>query len=266
MSAETFAERVEYYCDNDAYGYDQTYRWGQYGDFDCSSLMYQCGYDIGLPLTHEGYRYTGSMVADFSAIGATILDGVQTCDSLQRGDILLNVVNHTVAYLGDGMVGGARINEKGTATGGQPGDQTKNEICVHSFYSYPWDYVIRLPRTDEGDGYYGVLECDGYFGELSIRRTQTIFGCWVDGEVWHQWPENAAHLLACTSGWSYDYSLAGSPVIRALQNWLGVEADGLAGADTVRALERRFGYEADGVLDCPSMTVAALQRWLNEQL
>ena len=63
---------------------------------------------------------------------------------LVRGDILLNETYHTAIYLGDGMMAHASGNEFGTATGGQPGDQTGREICVRSYYDYPWDGVLRL--------------------------------------------------------------------------------------------------------------------------
>lgn len=66
---------------------------------------------------------------------------------LKRGDVLL-VHNkdrqHTAVYLGDNKIASARINEKGTTTGGTPGDQTGREICISAFDpSYPWETVLR---------------------------------------------------------------------------------------------------------------------------
>lgn len=271
-SAEQFAQRVEYYCENDNYGYDQTYRWGQYGDFDCSSLMYQCGYDIGMDLTTSGYRYTGDMIQNFSAAGCEVLSlNTTNYSQLLRGDILLNVASHTVCYLGNGKVGGARINEKGTATGGTPGDQTGKEICVHDYYNYPWDYVLRIPASSsEGEKYYGRLDVDGYWGENTSRRLQTVFDTYVDGEIWHQWPENKQS--AFTGGWCYDYTLAGSPVIRSLQSFLNsnvglsLSCDGIIGAATIRGLQRYFGTTVDGTLWAASPCVMKMQEWLNGKL
>lgn len=43
-------------------------------------------------------------------------------------------------------------NEKGTATGGKPGDQTGRECLVRNYRNYPWDCVLRYkepkPKPD----------------------------------------------------------------------------------------------------------------------
>ena len=52
-------------------------------------------------------------------------------------------------YIGSGQIVQASINEKGTATGGKPGDQTAKEFLVRSYYNHPWDYVLRYPETAE---------------------------------------------------------------------------------------------------------------------
>ena len=38
----------------------------------------------------------------------------------------------------------ASINENGKISGGAPGDQTGREVCIRSWYSKPWNYVIRF--------------------------------------------------------------------------------------------------------------------------
>lgn len=40
-------------------------------------------------------------------------------------------------------VAGARIDEHENASGGAPGDQTGREVCVHGYYNYPWNGVLR---------------------------------------------------------------------------------------------------------------------------
>lgn len=129
-------------ANDDSHGYDQDSRWGP--DYDCSSLIYEAfrvGGGFDLP-THSGY--TGSMITDFTAAGFTWLPGIgNDASQLQRGDILLNTVNHTELYLGSGMNVGAHTNEFGGITGGQSGDQTGSEISVSGYYSYPWDGVLR---------------------------------------------------------------------------------------------------------------------------
>ena len=129
-------------ADDDSHGYDQENRWGP--DYDCSSLVYEAfrvsgGFDLPV---HVGN--TVSMVADFTAAGFTWLPGQgNTAAGLQRGDILLNIVNHVEIYLGAQMNVGAHINEFGGITGGRTGDQTGNEISQSGYYAYPWDGVLR---------------------------------------------------------------------------------------------------------------------------
>lgn len=127
---------------DNSHGYDWDNRWGP--DYDCSSLVYESfrvGGGFDLPV-HSGNTQT--MISDFTAAGFTWLPGIgNSASGLQRGDILLNITTHTEIYLGDGMNVGAHINEFGGVRGGQPGDQTGNEISEGGYYSYPWDGVLR---------------------------------------------------------------------------------------------------------------------------
>lgn len=45
-------------------------------------------------------------------------------------------------------IGHAAIDERGKASGGNAGDQTGGEICTRSWYSSPWDVVLR-PKSAE---------------------------------------------------------------------------------------------------------------------
>ena len=40
-------------------------------------------------------------------------------------------------------IGHASIDEKGKASGGSAGDQTKKEVCIRSWYNGKWDFVAR---------------------------------------------------------------------------------------------------------------------------
>lgn len=40
-------------------------------------------------------------------------------------------------------IGHASINENGKTKNGQAGDQTNKEVCVRSWYSKPWSFVLR---------------------------------------------------------------------------------------------------------------------------
>lgn len=110
------------------------------------------------------------------------------------------------------------------------------------------------------------ITVDGYWGSATTKRLQEVLGTVADGEIWHQWKPNAQP--AFTSGWQYDTTQKGSPVITALQKKLGVTADGIIGKTTINALIKRYMGESgatvcDGRLDAGSLTVKALQRRLN---
>lgn len=127
-------------------GYDQIYRWGEMGDWDCSSAVITAWESAGVPVKTNGATYTGNIRSVFLKCGfkdVTRSVNRDTGKGLLRGDVLLNEVHHVAMYVGGGMEVEASINEKGTATGGKPGDQTGKEFKVRSYRNYPWDCVLR---------------------------------------------------------------------------------------------------------------------------
>lgn len=135
-------------ANDDTHGYDQGSRWSP--DYDCSSLVISAWKQAGVNLT---CTYTGNMYANmvnkgFSDITSQV--NLATGSGLARGDVLLNVANHTAMYIGNGQICEATGNEKGGITGGQTGDQTGREICINSYRNYPWNYVLRYVAEDGG--------------------------------------------------------------------------------------------------------------------
>lgn len=126
-------------ANNDAHGYSQSDRWNI--DRDCSSLVIDCYQRAGIPVKTNGATYTGNMLAAFLKSGFHIVN--TKTDSLQPGDVLLNVKNHAAMYIGDNKIVQAAISENGTIYG-KPGDQTGKEIAIYNYYNYPWDYVLRF--------------------------------------------------------------------------------------------------------------------------
>lgn len=45
-------------------------------------------------------------------------------------------------------IGHASIDERGKASGGAAGDQTGGEVCIRTWYSSPWDVVLRPKSAD----------------------------------------------------------------------------------------------------------------------
>lgn len=146
QDAVNFAVGIAY---DDRHGYSQDNRWGP--DYDCSSLMIQSWENAGVPVKSNGATYTGNMYEVFIRCGFTdVTSRVNTSNGvgLQYGDVLLNDVHHTAMYIGNNQIVHASINEKGTAHGGQTGDQTGREICVRSYYNYPWNHILRFQEDE----------------------------------------------------------------------------------------------------------------------
>ena len=132
-------------------GYDQEYRWGERGDYDCSSAVISAWEQAGVPLKTHGATYTGNMENICYACGfSNVTDSVNlaTGEGLQPGDICLNRLHHVAMAHGDGRLVHASINELGRAVGGQPGDQTGREFCIRSYYNYPWNVILRYSEKN----------------------------------------------------------------------------------------------------------------------
>lgn len=181
-------------ANDDSHGYDQIYRWGERGDYDCSSAVITAYKTAGVPLA---CTYTGNMKQDMLRNGFADVTGyvnLYNGDGLITGDVLLNEVHHTAMYIGNGQEAEASINEFGGATGGRPGDQTGREILIRPYRNYPWDCVLRymgdtsapyrptLRLYDKGETVRELqrllndngshLEEDGDFGQLTLAAVK----------------------------------------------------------------------------------------------
>jgi hypothetical protein len=203
---------MESHANDNAHGYDQMYRWGEKGDYDCSSAVITAWQSAGVPVKSRGATYTGNMLNIFKKCGFKVITSRVnrlTGAGLKRGDVLLNTAHHTAMYCGDGKEVEASINEKGKATGGAPGDQTGHEFLIRSYRNYPWTHVLRYAENDPvlrkgsaGDavktiqamlifcGYpCGRAGADGDFGPdtyNALTAFQRAKGLIVDGEYGSQ--------------------------------------------------------------------------------
>lgn len=147
---EKAIQQMEAWARADSHGYDQDYRWGEKGDYDCSSAIISAWENAGVPVKSKGATYTGDMRTVFLSCGfkdITNKVNVATGAGLIRGDVLLNTVHHTAMYCGNGKEVEASINEKGTAHGGKPGDQTGKEFLIRNYRNYPWDCILRYQES-----------------------------------------------------------------------------------------------------------------------
>ena len=139
---------MENLANDSAHGYDQAYRWGEQGDYDCSSAVITAWEYAGVPVKTNGAVYTGNMYGIFTALGFTDVTAdvnLATGEGLVRGDVLLNHERHVAMYCGNGQEVEALANENGGLTGGQPGDQTGNEIAIRAYRNFPWNAILRYP-------------------------------------------------------------------------------------------------------------------------
>lgn len=172
---------------DNSHGYDQIYRWGERGDYDCSSAVITACEEAGIPLKTAGATYTGNMKSAALKIGCfdDVIHSVNlaTGDGLMPGDILLNEAHHVAMFAGNGQIVHASINEKGTATGGTPGDQTGREFCVRSYYNKPWNVILRYTGGDADIqitdyNATGVVRVSDF---LNVRLTPSTAGTIVGG-------------------------------------------------------------------------------------
>ena len=146
---EKAVQQMETWAKDNSHGYDQIYRWGEKGDYDCSAAVIQACQNAGIPVKTGGATYTGNMLKVFLKNGFEVVThevNIKTGAGLIRGDVLLNTSRHTAMYCGNGKEVEASINEKGTATGGKPGDQTGREFLIRSYRNYPWTHVLRYTK------------------------------------------------------------------------------------------------------------------------
>ena len=125
---------------DNTHGYSQSVRYGP--SYDCSSLIISAYRQAGIPL--PGATYTGNMRPAMLSSGfrdVTSEINMATGAGLQRGDVLLNIANHTAMSIGGGQIVHARSSEGTSDTI----DNSGNEIRTQPYYLYSggWDCVLR---------------------------------------------------------------------------------------------------------------------------
>lgn len=121
--------------------------------------------------------------------------------------------------------------------------------------------VIKKPSKSTS----GKIAEDGWWGSGTTRKAQEVFGTGIDGVISNQL---SCYKHLCPGILSAEWGTVkrgGSALVKAMQVWLGITADGYIGSQFIIALQRKFGLPADGVLSSPSKCIAAFQHWLNEQ-
>ena len=145
------------------HGYDNTEggRWGQHGDYACSTLQITAYQQAGVPVKTKGATVTANMRDIFLKCGfedVTAHVNFKTCQGMQRGDILLTPGRHTEMYIGSKRVIGARGNAYGDGPEhGKPGDQG-GEIVKGEYYNFPWQFCLRYVGIPADT----IIQCGSY--------------------------------------------------------------------------------------------------------
>ena len=104
--------------------------------------------------------YSVFLSCGFEDVTGTV--NLVTGAGLRHGDVLLNTTHHTAMYCGNGKEVEASINERGTAVGGAPGDQTGHEFLIRSYRNFPLNHVLRAKAQPQAV-YYTVQRGDPLF-------------------------------------------------------------------------------------------------------
>lgn len=154
--SERIAQTAEHLIEHYAHGYSQPNRDGDGtvetitysdgstatvhgGDYDCSELVKVCA-NCAISGQYDNpisYMWTGNEYHELTTHGFEVISP----DQVSRGDIVLRE-GHTEIYLGDGIVGGARIGDDGID--GEQGDQGGWEITNGNYDPDDWEVAFAL--------------------------------------------------------------------------------------------------------------------------
>ena len=227
---------MENTANDNSHGYDQIYRWNEKGDYDCSSAVITAWQNAGVPVKTKGATYTGNMYNVFLSCGfkdVTSSVNLSTGAGLMRGDVLLNHQKHVAMYCGNGKEVEASINEKGTATGGQPGDQTGKEFLIRSYRNYPWNVILRYGSGSSGGG-------------SSTPTTKTYLQKGDNGEAVKTMQKMLIAIgYSCGScGADGDFGNDTLNALKKFQADFNLEVDGLYGSASKAKLESEFNKKS----------------------
>lgn len=80
-----------------------------------------------------------------------------------------------------------------------------------------------------------------------------------DGIIQGQVRQSGNQNLTCIA-----FGNGGSPLIKAIQKKLNINADGYLGKDTIKALQKYYKTSIDGVISPQSKMIMAMQKTLNQ--
>ena len=171
------------------------------GDADCSSLVKRILAALWL-VSWDSYMWTGNERQILASAGFERRNKWNPV----RGDVLWRE-GHTEVYLGDGLCGGARIDESGTVLGTVPGDQTGREVASGPYEPTRWESCWRYVGGEDVDGIpvpeavaqlmEHAIDHDASHGYSQANRDGD--GGWEDVTLWTEEPDapTAGETMDC---------------------------------------------------------------------
>lgn len=190
-------------------------------DRDCASAILTCLSACGL-LPMSTYMWTGNERELLKECGYVQIN----LRNLKRGDILWKT-GHTEMYLGNGLQGGARIDENGGTHGYTAGDQTGNEIGRSAFDQSYW-------KWESAWRYFGTRTVGGIPVE---EATAQVMDHLIDHRAhgYSQDNRNGGGIEHITLSWE------GEPMPKAM-----LDVDGWLGHDTIWGWQEAMHTPLDG--------------------
>ena len=249
LRKEVAAQLMEHLVEHEWHGYSQYARWGdgegycyvsvggesykiEQGDRDCSSAVINCYQVAGIPVWTRGATYTGNMKECFLYTGAFKWHPMKygKCEDgyiPDRGDVLLNITNHTAMMRNKSELMEFSISETG-GIHGATGDQTGRESRIRPYYNYPWD---------------GCLEC---IDETYIDGTKAADSGVYTGLAKGAAGEDVKKMQTMLSAIGYQVRVDGvfdadtRTVLKEFQRAAGITVDGIYGNETMAALTAEY--------------------------
>lgn len=110
------------------------------------------------------------------------------------------------------------------------------------------------------------ITVDGQWGTATTKKAQEVFGTGVDGIVSNQLAAYKGICAGVVGSFQWENTKrGGSALIKAIQNKVGVSADGYIGPGTIKAMQKWLGCTQDGCFSNPSTCIKKFQEWLNQQ-
>ena len=137
--------------------------------YDCSAFVIHAYRYGGLSLSNA--TYTGNMYESFLAEGfedVTSQVDLNTGEGMIAGDVLLNTIEHTEIYTGNGKKIGAHTDRYAKA----------DQVSENAYSNHPWNYVLRYVVTDKTENSKSVSS-DGSLDSVVNCTSQSEFASMV---------------------------------------------------------------------------------------